>query len=617
MKKEFVFDGTAVIVIDEALEIAHNNGLSFVPKEYLWIAIFSGNADIFPVYNYVLSKGVSEEEFRTRGEKVFNEIILEDGEIKQYKLIEFTFGKEFITIDVEIMRLFNKAKIIQEEYYDDTEIGCKHFIEAFSNLYPEKFDKIMTAMLGGKKMDNFKTITIPENLSGFLTDLTEKFEYDDECYICGRENETRNLIKILMKNTKRNAVLVGEPGVGKTALVEKFAWMIATGNCPKKFKDCKIISLDVNGIVAGTKYRGMAEERFQQLINFLERNPNVILFVDEIHLLLGAGACVEGEVDLANALKPILARGDTRVIGATTVTEYKKYFSKDGALKRRFEEIYVKEPKTTEVYEMIKNQIKLLESAHRTKISKKLVEFAIFEASCFNFQTKNPDRTLDLLDKSMVCAELEGRGNVKKKDILENFDLNMNKFKKMSEKSKKATAYHEAGHYIAYKFSKEIKDYTIKAISIIPTGETLGVNVLEYDDDITTSCTRNYFIEEMAIDLAGRVAEKMFTNELSAGAQSDLKKATMYAKGIVMKYGLIEGFHNRVFLEKKENEIYTKEMAEKINSQIDSILDEALKKAEELLANKEEYVKVLVELLLKKGMVSNKEIDALFKKLEN
>ena len=143
-----------------------------------------------------------------------------------------------------------------------------------------------------------------------------------------------------------------------------------TGNCPKKFKDCKIISLDVNGIVAGTKYRGMAEERIQQLINFLERNPNVILFVDEIHLLLGAGACVEGEVDLANALKPILARGDTRVIGATTVTEYKKYFSKDGALKRRFEEIYVKEPKTTEVYEMIKNQIKLLESAHGTKISK-------------------------------------------------------------------------------------------------------------------------------------------------------------------------------------------------------------------------------------------------------
>ena len=240
MKKEFVFDGTAVIVIDEALEIAHNNGLSFVPREALWIAIFSGDADTFPVYNYVLSKGVCEEEFRVRGEKIFNEIILEDGKIKQYKLIEFTYGKEFITIDVEIMRLFNKAKIIQEEYYDDTEIGCKHFIEAFSNLYPEKFDKIMTSMLGGKKMDNFKTTTIPGELSGFLTDLTEKFKYDDECYICGRENETRNLIKILMKNTKRNAVLVGEPGVGKTALVEKFAWMIAQETVRKNLRIVKL-----------------------------------------------------------------------------------------------------------------------------------------------------------------------------------------------------------------------------------------------------------------------------------------------------------------------------------------------------------------------------------------
>lgn len=115
--------------------------------------------------------------------------------------------------------------------------------------------------------------------------------------------------------------------------------MIATGNCPENFKDSVVISLDVTSIIAGTKFRGTAEERFNDLIAFLENNPQCILFIDEIHLLLGAGACFEGALDLANALKPILARGNTRVIGATTEQEYTKYFSKDGALKRRFEKL--------------------------------------------------------------------------------------------------------------------------------------------------------------------------------------------------------------------------------------------------------------------------------------
>lgn len=132
-----------------------------------------------------------------------------------------------------------------------------------------------------------------------------------ECHICGREEETKALIRILMKKTKRNAVLVGNAGVGKTALAEKFTWMIVTGNCPKKFQDNIVVKLDVNDIVAGTQYRGSAEERFQQLIQFLEKNPKCILFIDEIHLLLGAGACREGDLDLANALKPLLARGET------------------------------------------------------------------------------------------------------------------------------------------------------------------------------------------------------------------------------------------------------------------------------------------------------------------
>ena len=155
----------------------------------------------------------------------------------------------------------------------------------------------------------------------------------------------------------------------------------------------------------------------------MEQNPDCILFIDEIHTILGAGACRDGDLDLANALKPILARGETRVIGATTSEEYEKYFSKDGALKRRFEKIIVKEPHSDEVYDMIKNQISRLEEFHNTVMPKELIDFTILNASCFNYETKNPDRTLDLIDKSMATAELANRHFVSREDILSNFAI--------------------------------------------------------------------------------------------------------------------------------------------------------------------------------------------------
>lgn len=136
--------------------------------------------------------------------------------------------------------------------------------------------------------------------------------------------------------------MVGYPGVGKTAIIEKFVYSIVKGTCPEKFKDSVVLSLDVTSIVAGTQYRGQAEERFQDLIDFLENYPKCILFIDEIHTVLGAGACKDGELDLANALKPILARGDTQVIGATTFDEYEKYFQEMGHFKGGLKKLLLK-----------------------------------------------------------------------------------------------------------------------------------------------------------------------------------------------------------------------------------------------------------------------------------
>lgn len=623
--QEYKLDSTALYAIYSSWEIARNLGMNFLPKEILFTTLFI--MPQAPMYNYFLSKGISEEEIETKRTELFNKMIKD---VDTINLVQIIISKRAMVIDEEIMSIFDAATEIGKRSYNTDNIGIDQITEAFSELYNDKFMMVMRAFIPTAGMKNTspeseklrekqtETFELPSDLSSFLTVLNDNYSKDStECHICGREEETEKLIRILMKKTKRNAVLVGEAGVGKTALVEKFTWMLVTGNCPKKLQNSIVLSLDVNSIVAGTKYRGTAEERFSKLIYFLENNPNCILFVDEIHLLLGAGACKEGDLDLANALKPMLARGATRVIGATTEKEYELYFSKDSALKRRFERVNVCEPRAYEVYDMIKNQIKLLEQAHNTTISKELVDSVIFKASCFNFETRNPDRTLDLLDKTMVCAELDERAEVTEQDILKNFNVNQKKFDKMDKKSKMATAYHEAGHYILHKFSKELTEYVLLAVSIIPAENYLGVNVFEIDTDITPSKNREYYIELIASFLAGRVAEKMYNDTLTAGASSDLEKATKVAKDVVTRYGLDESFsQDRIYLQDIPNSMVNDKLISIINEHIKKVLEEAREYAINLLTKYRPYLDALADALCEKGMLSNSEVDELFKNVE-
>lgn len=302
------------------------------------------------------------------------------------------------------------------------------------------------------------------------------------------------------------------------------------------------------------------------------------------------------------------------MIGATTFDEYEKYFSKDAALKRRFEKIVVNEPHIDELYDMIQNQIFRLENYHNTTISKELVDFAVLNASCFNFETKNPDRTLDLIDRSMAGAELKGKSFVEKEDILENFAIRRKQFKMMSDAKKKATAYHEAGHYIVQKFSPEIEQYKTLAVSIMPAEDYLGINVFEVDENATPSTDRDAYIQLIARALGGRIAEKMFTSKLSSGASSDLMKATRIAKDMITRYGLDEDFtENRVYLRESQNPMYTESLIEKINTEIDKIIDEAKIYATELLKDHKTELLILVDALMEKGILSKADLDTIFK----
>ena len=232
--------------------------------------------------------------------------------------------------------------------------------------------------------------------------------------IVGRDAELNFMISILSRKDKANPLLIGEPGVGKTALVEKLAGMIAQNKIPS-LKDALIYELHLNSLVAGTKYRGDFEEKLQNIIRLLQKYPNVILFIDEIHQIIGAGKS-EGSIDVSSVLKPYLARGVIKCIGATTIDEYEKYIEKDRALERRFQVIMIKEPNHEETIAMLKAKLSEYEEYHQVQIPEAVIEIIVRYCENYIPARKFPDKAIDVLD--LACVGAKNQGNIVNEDIV-------------------------------------------------------------------------------------------------------------------------------------------------------------------------------------------------------
>ena len=281
----------------------------------------------------------------------------------------------------------------------------------------------------------------PSILAQYSRDLTALAREGKLDPVIGRDDEIRRVIQILSRRTKNNPCLMGEPGVGKTAVVEGLASRIVAGNVPYSVQNKRLLTLDLSGMVAGSKYRGEFEERIKRVVKEVIEDGNVILFLDELHTIIGAGGA-EGAIDASNILKPSLARGEIQLIGATTISEYRKYIEKDAALERRFQPVTVEEPTVEEAKAILKGIAHKYEEHHRVHITDAALEAAVTLSARYINDRNLPDKAIDLIDEASSAAKLDAVVRPAKVDEM---DAEIERLDLQIERSIKMEAFSQAG----------------------------------------------------------------------------------------------------------------------------------------------------------------------------
>ena len=371
-----------------------------------------------------------KDEFSVLGFTPRTKRILENAYVEAKKLSSNFIGTEHLLIgimresDSLAIRILLDLGINPEDLYSDIAKVLNEFEEAMNDVVQDK----------SENKNNFQA------LNQYGNDLTKKAEDGVLDPVIGRAEETDRLIEILSRRTKNNPCLIGEPGVGKTAVIEGLAQKIINGNIPENLKSKRVITLDITSMVAGAKYRGDFEERVKKCLNEVKKAQDIILFIDEIHTIVGAGAA-EGAIDAANILKPLLARGEIQVVGATTIKEYRKYIEKDPALERRFQPVYINEPTKEDSIERLKGIRDKYEAHHNVKITDNAIIAAVELSARYINDRFLPDKAIDLIDEASAKIKLK---SFVEPEYLKNMEKNLERIIKEKEEAINVQNYEKA-----------------------------------------------------------------------------------------------------------------------------------------------------------------------------
>ncbi len=400
----YKFTNKAKKVIEVASDISIELGHNYIGTEHILYGLAKeGEGIAAKVLN---NKGITEEKIKTKIE----ELLGRGQEVKETlgftprtkKVLENAYleakriGYNFIGTEHLLLAIMKEEDCVATRIIVDLNVEIyKIYNEIAKVINEEEMDKDI-----GKEIPrNRGSYSATTTLNQFGEDITLQAEEGKFDNIIGREKEIERIIQILSRRTKNNPCLIGEPGVGKTAIIEGLAEKIIIGEVPESLKEKRIVSVDISGMVAGAKYRGDFEERIKKALNEVKKVGDVILFIDEIHTIVGAGAA-EGAIDAANILKPLLARGEIQLIGATTIEEYRKYIEKDSALERRFSIVDVKEPTENETIEIIKGIRDKYEAHHNVKITDEAINAAVTLSVRYITDRFLPDKAIDLIDEA-------------------------------------------------------------------------------------------------------------------------------------------------------------------------------------------------------------------------
>ena len=410
---EYKFTNSAENALEIANELAAKLGHNYIGTEHILYGLVEEGTGV--ASKVLENQGVTSEAILKEIEELIG--VNENGPIEDRDSIGFTPRSKRV-----IENSYVEARRLNSEYIGTEHILCGIMREGDSvavrimmnlNVNPKKlYTEIVNTInetdrkeTSSKNFNNNGSYNSTPTLNQYGTDLTKKAREGKLDPVIGRRTEIDRVIQILSRRSKNNPCLIGEPGVGKTAIAEGLAEKIVAGDVPETLKNKRVVSIDISGMIAGAKYRGDFEERIKKAMDEVKDNKDVILFIDEIHNIMGAGAA-EGAVDAANILKPSLARGEIQVIGATTISEYRKNIEKDAALERRFQPVTVGEPTEEEAVEILKGLRDKYEAHHKVKITDDAINSAVKLSSRYINDRFLPDKAIDLIDEAASVVRL-------------------------------------------------------------------------------------------------------------------------------------------------------------------------------------------------------------------